>query len=160
MTTLIKENPRILYSIAFILIFLVSVKQIFPGATPYMLAASLSYSLMILGVLNRKNTRVHAPVMGTAISIDLLIVLTLEIQRHAVNTALEFSLTPLQQIHIGFSTLATVLYFPIVALGLLRLKGRTGENSAHWHKRLGVAAFIFRTSGFILMFSMLDKTMK
>ncbi len=88
--------------------------------------------------------------MNFGIAIDLLLVLVLQIQRNAVHTALEFSLSPLQQAHVVASTIATVLYFPTLYLGWTR-------RSRVWHLRVGVLAFLFRTFGFILMFSLLSR---
>lgn len=129
-------------------------------ATPYMAAATVAYGLMNVGLVNRRTPKIHARLMGSAIAIDLGIVLTLEVQRHAINTAIGFTLSPLQQAHIGMSSLATLLYFPVAILGWRRLHGRLSDNGRRWHLRLGLLAYIFRTLGFVLMFALLERTIK
>jgi hypothetical protein len=86
------------------------------------------------------------------------IVLTLEYQRQAIDTALAFSMSPLQQAHIAASSVATALYIPVLWLGWHLLKGTPTAARRRWHRRLAIPAFIFRTIGFILMFALLGKT--
>jgi hypothetical protein len=123
--------------------------------TPYMAVATLAYALMTVGLLNRKNKQRHVRLMAIAITLDVLIVLILELQKDAVQTALDFSLAPLQQLHVGTSSIAVLLYIPVVYLGFKRFRGLGDLNTRLWHIRLGIGAFIFRTLGFILMFSLL-----
>jgi hypothetical protein len=126
--------------------------------TPYMAIATISYFTMIAGLFYRKQTAIHYPLMSTSIILDLLIVLTLEINRHAVKTAVAMTLHPIQQLHILASSIAVLLYFPIVILGLLRLyAGYNSKKVRSTHKILGITAFIFRTLGFVLMFTLLKK---
>jgi len=121
-----------------------------------MYCATLSYGVMVYGVVNRRRRMRHAAAMGTAITIDLALVLVLEFQRHAVETAMRFSLSPLQQTHIAVSTVATLLYIPMLTLGIAGYyQGMRGKRRL-WHKRLGIATFVFRTLGFLFMFSMLS----
>ncbi len=125
--------------------------------TPYMVAATIAYSAMVAGVLNRKNKWAHSRLMGSAMLIDLAIVLSLEFQRSAIKTALGFSLSPLQQFHIGASTVAVALYFPIAYFGLKNYLGKGDQQTRTRHALLGKWAFVFRTIGFLLMFSLLWK---
>lgn len=124
--------------------------------TSYMLVASIAYLFLASGVYFRKTKNVHARLMAIGIALDLLIGVILQIQRSAVQTAFSFKLDALQQAHIATSTLAVILYIPIMYLGWQRLQGRLGAQAGFWHRRLGVAAFLARTAGFILMFSMLS----
>lgn len=131
--------------------------------TPYMLIASASYFLMILGIVAivNKETLWHVRLMSTAMGVDILLVLILEFQRDAIATAASFALTPLQLGHIGTSTLATVLYIPTFVLGYKRWKKKLVKPSSFkWHLRTGIAAFVFRTLGFILMFTLLSHVQK
>ena len=122
----------------------------------FMGLATLSYSMLIIGLLNRfRSKHEHAFFMTLGISIDLIIVLSLEIQRNAIGTAVSFSLSSLQQAHIGFSSLATLLYFPVLFLGVRNLKSPPTLVSLKAHKILGYSAFIFRSLGFVLMFSLI-----
>lgn len=127
-------------------------------ATPHMFVATFAYLLMVNGLVHRKNKKLHVKLMNSAIGLDLALVLLLELSRNAVDTALSFSLSPLQQAHIVASSLATALYIPILILGWLRYTEKLkGSASRSWHLRLGVVAFIFRSLGFLFMFSLLVK---
>lgn len=126
-----------------------------PFVTPYMTWAAIAYVLMAFGFLLRENRRVHVPLMLSAILADVSLVLLLQFQRHAIQTAASFKLGVWQQAHIGFSTLALVLYFPILYLGVRAYWFNTTASQRSVHKRLGYLAFVFRTLGFLLMYSML-----
>lgn len=126
-------------------------------ATPYMGFATLAYGLMNIGLMNRRRSSIHVSYMISAIALDLALVLTLELQRDAIKTAISFSLTPLQQAHILISSMATVLYIPIIILGYRLYCGRLNGLGRLWHRRLGIAGYVFRSLGFFLMFSLLMK---
>jgi hypothetical protein len=126
-------------------------------ATPYMLIASAAYLCMFSGMLLRRNPKTHPKLMMTGMATDILLVLILEVQRSAIKTASGFSLTYPQQLHILFSLMAVVHYFPVFYLGLKRMKGTASTKQKALHLRLGVMAFAFRTLGFILMFSFLAR---
>jgi hypothetical protein len=125
--------------------------------TPYMWAATLAYSLQVAGFLLRKRFRMaHVRLMAAGMLLDLSLVLILEAKRDAIATALTFDLTPLQQAHIAVSTLAVLHYLPITILGYSRLKNPASPDSYRsWHRRLGISAFVLRSLGFLLMFSMI-----
>jgi hypothetical protein len=91
-----------------------------------------------------------------AILSDLGLVLTLQILRNATQTAFAFKLPPLGQAHIFCSLIATLLYFWMVYLGIRLLRTAPGPNPAKaLHRKLGLATLLFRTLGFLLMFSLL-----
>lgn len=146
-----KKSSLALFATGLILISIIAVH-----GTGYMFVATCSYLMMIAGLMLRAQKNLHYKLMSMAILLDLSIVLILEIQRHAINTAISLKLTPLQQAHIYASSVATLLYIPIVILGILSLQGYKIKPS--WHKRLGIAAFVFRTLGFILMFSLIGRS--
>lgn len=128
------------------------------AADGYMAIATLSYGLLLLGLwVRQSSTRWHVWLMSLGISGDLALVLTLEIQRDAINTAISFSLSPLQQAHIAVSSLATALYFPTLFYGIMRLCGDATPKSRTRHLTFGVLAFLFRTLGFIFMFSLIGR---
>ena len=148
-------------TLGFFLTALVTICFVALHATPYMLAATISYSFLVLGLLLRQNIKAHPWFMLSAIILDLGLVLTLEFQRSAIKTAASFTLSPLQQAHIGTSTLATALYIPVLYLGFRRWRGSLADPASKmWHIRLGIAAFIFRTAGFLLMFTLLSYVTK
>ena len=122
--------------------------------------ATCAWALLVIGYLFRKNTRIHIPLMLTGIGMDFALVLCLQVTRSALETALEFSLSPLQQIHIGFSTLALIFYFPTLFFGYRLIQAR--KNNHHekkarlrkCHILFAIGALISRTAGFFFMFSM------
>ena len=130
---------------------------VFFVATPYMGMATLAFCLMNLGLINRQTPKIHATYMVAAIAIDLAIVLVLEVQRHAIKTAMALTLSPLQQGHIGASSVATLLYFPILYLGWRGLRHGLSKSARRLHMRLGVTAYVFRSIGFVLMFALLSR---
>ena len=96
--------------------------------------------------------------MNAAIALDLAIVLTLQFQRQAVQTAVKMELGPFQQLHILVSLIATLLYFPQLFFGWMLFQGRLQTLFYKTlHRRLGYTIFTFRTMGLILMFSMLKR---
>jgi hypothetical protein len=126
-------------------------------STPYMGVATFAYGLLNIGLIHIRKPQIHVPYMNAGILLDLSLVLLLEFQRDAINTALSFSLSPLQQAHIGASSMATILYVPILLLGWRLHFGKLGAEGRLWHRRLGIAGYIFRSLGFLLMFSLLFK---
>ena len=88
---------------------------------------------------------------------DLLLVLYLEFTRQAIETAIQFSMTPLQQVHILFSSIAVIFYFPTLYFGFKLVRGKGDEATKRKHKFVANIALVFRTLGFFFMFSMLSK---
>jgi len=126
-------------------------------STIYMGLATLAFAFLSVGLLNHRYRAGHVLFMNAGIALDLVIVLTLEIQRHAVETAISFTLSPLQQAHIASSSVATALYIPILILGWKRYRGSSRLSIRTWHQRLGMTAFVFRALGFILMFALIGR---
>jgi hypothetical protein len=130
--------------------------------TPAMMVATFAYGLLIIAVsMRKKNRDIHARLAASAILMDLCLVLVLQVQRHAIQTAVSFTLSPLQQSHVIASTIATLFYFPTLYYGssLYRRRVPKGAHAEYRKKHLlaAKAAFFFRTLGFILMFSLLGR---
>lgn len=125
--------------------------------TPYMLIATFAYLCLFSGMVLRRRPEVHPKLMMTGMATDLLLVLILELQRSAIKTAVGFTLSFPQQLHIAFSVMALLHYFPVFYLGLKRMNGTASPKQEKLHLRLGVMAMAFRTLGFILMFTFLIK---
>ncbi len=123
------------------------------------MVATAAYLTLLAGYSVRRSARTaHVALSCAAILTDIALVLTLQIQRNAVQTALAFKLSPLQQLHILFSTLALVLYFPTLYLGFRLYLGRAaGARSRLLHVRVATTALVFRSLGFAFMFSLLFK---
>lgn len=149
--------------IASSILFLLTLAVLSQHVTGYMLIASGSYFIMLLGILAIKMKDIvwHPRLMTLAMGLDLFLVLILELQRDAIKTAVSFELTPLQMGHIGASTIATALYFPTFYFGYKRWiqKDMSPANLKRHHK-FAITAFLFRTLGFLLMFTLLSHVQK
>ena len=108
----------------------------------------------VAGFLLRKRRKFHISLMLTGIMSDICLVLYLEFAKGAVEKALQFSLTPFHMSHIGFSTGALILYFPLLYLGFLLVRGKGNAATVIKHKRVAILALVLRSVGFIFMFSM------
>jgi hypothetical protein len=122
--------------------------------SPYKGLATFSYLCLLVGFLHRKNRNIHAGLMLTGMSLDLLLVLVLEFQRSAIATSASGSLSSFQIAHVIFSTLAVAFYFPTAVLGFKRFRGTLEKQKEKRHLQFGVIAFTLRTVGYFLMFSM------
>ena len=114
-----------------------------------MYIATLAWLCLCVGLLERKRRPVHVAFMLSGILLDIGLVLYLQFTKDAIQTALGFSLAALKQVHIGFSTGAFVLYFPVLFLGAKLLGGSGTARTRSWHIRLAVMAFILRSLGFV-----------
>jgi hypothetical protein len=117
--------------------------------------AVLAWILLTVGLIKRKERTLHVLLMRLGIVIDIALVLYLQLTREAVQTAAEFSLPVMEQVHIGFSTLALLLYFPVLFLGW-QLGKESVPAKRILHIRLGLTAYVCRTLGFLFMFSMIQ----
>lgn len=125
--------------------------------TIYMGLATLSFAILIVGLVFKKDKVRHVILMNAGIGLDLTLVLVLEFQRSAINTAAGFTLTAWQQAHILCSTLAVVFYIPTLILGWQRYRNPSMHPAKReWHIRLGITAFVLRAIGYVLMFSLLS----
>ena len=116
--------------------------------------ATLAWALLVVGFLNRRNTSQHVRFMLAGIFLDIALVLYLQVTRDAIQKAASFSLAILEQVHIGFSTVALLLYFPVLYFGFSLLSKGPDPKIFSRHKTCAVTAFIFRGLGFVFMFSM------
>ena len=126
--------------------------------TGYMILATINLFVLLTGfTLRKKNARAHAKLMALGVSSDLILVLVLQVKRHAVETAIAFKLSAWNQAHIAFSSLATLLYIPMIFLGifLLQKPGSAESPKQKAHRTIGYATLMFRTIGYLLMFTML-----
>ena len=115
--------------------------------------AVIAYLALVVGLVMRKRRRIHVGFMVTGITVDFCIVIFLELTRNVTGLALTEAQEPLEYAHIISSTIAFLLYLPVVSLGVLRLRNIGPKRLRSWHIRLGITAFIFRTLGVLFMFS-------
>lgn len=120
-----------------------------------MYIAALAWLCLALGYAARKDRRKHIPLMLTGILLDILLVLYLQLAREAIQTAASFELGWMPQVHIGFSSIALLLYFPVLYCGVQLWRGKASEKLRSLHIRLGITALMARTVGLIFMLSLL-----
>lgn len=125
--------------------------------TAKMIVATVAWLMLCIGIRHRYNRSRHVPLMLGGIALDYALVIYLELTKDAIATAASFTLTGLQQTHVAVSLTAMLLYLPVMFLGVMLYRGVGGIGVRRWHKRLGIAAFVFRTLGFFFMFSMLSR---
>ena len=104
--------------------------------------------LLVVGVLNRRNRRVHIPLMLSAFLTDLGMVLYLEIRRHVIESIPGRPMTPLLIIHISISTIVLVLYGLQIYTGIQNAKGRRSP----WHAKVGAGFLLLRFGNLITSF--------
>jgi len=105
-------------------------------------------AILFTGVYYRKIKTKHIKLMGTGIIWDLILILQIELTRHAINTASKALTNPMiLNIHVSFSVLTVLLYFTIIPTGLSLKKGN--ENIRKTHRFLGVTTLTSRTLVFI-----------
>ena len=123
--------------------------------TIYMHIATIAWLCFVLGFLKRRNKRAHIPLVSTGLVLDIALVFYLQVTRSAVQTAASFTLSPLSQLHILFSSCALLLYFPMIFLGIKLNLGTPAEKTRLLHRRIGALTLILRSLGFGFMFSLI-----
>lgn len=109
------------------------------------------YSLMIFGIMKRKNRKVHVPVMSAVLILDLLLILQIELGRSAVEKAAKVVVNPMiLNVHVAFAVLSVVFYVLLVVTGRKLLKGE--HSIVPRHRIFGWTAFALRTLTLITSF--------
>ena len=87
------------------------------------------FVLLIIGVLNRRRVRVHVPIMVSAITIDVGLVLYLELARGVIESIPGREKSPLLMFHIFLSVTVLVLYGIQIVTGIKKARGK--PNATH-----------------------------
>jgi len=119
--------------------------------------ASFAWLILTGGIFLDLNRLAHARWMLAGVLLDIALVLVLQFQRGAVQTAVARTLSEVQQLHIVASLGAVLLYLPAIALGRKIFRNsQTPEGKRDLHRNVGRVAYLLRTLGYFLMFSMLS----
>ena len=118
------------------------------------LLAAVAWLLLVAGWTARRRRRLHLSLVVPGILLDLAMVVALELERSVIEKTVSEPFTLPQQVHIGASLLAVLLYFPTVWLGLRLLFGRPDPRVRVRHRRFAVTALVLRTVGFAFMWSL------
>ncbi len=115
--------------------------------SPLKIISIVACTMLVVGYLKRRDRKVHIPLMVSAFTIDMGLLLYIEITRHAIEQA---SHAPggLLIFHITISVGVVVLYIGQVVSGI---KKRKGISSA-WHRKAGLPLVILRVGNLITSF--------
>lgn len=128
------------------------------SATFFQIQSFLILSLMIYGVTQSKKRMKHVKIMSAAIIWDIILVLQIELNRSAIDKALEvFQSQAALKIHLFFAVSSVVLYFIMIFTGRKVLKGDNSYKKKH--RFLGITTLAFRILTFITSFYAVSKTL-
>lgn len=117
----------------------------------FQIQSFLIVSLIIYGVLNRKNRYKHIKIMKFAIIWDLLLVGQIELTRGAIMKASKVVANPMiLNIHVSLAVSTVLLYAAIFYTGNKLQKGT--ESIRPKHKILGLVTLTTRIATFITSF--------
>lgn len=111
--------------------------------------STLVLILIFFGVMNARKTRIHIPVMTVAFLVDLALVLYIELNRGAIEQAVE-GVGGLLLFHILVSTMVLVLYIVLIALGLRVYRDK--PQLIVWHRRLAYLFIVGRLVNYVTSF--------
>ena len=102
---------------------------------PLVLISAAVCVLLVIGVLYRRRSSIHIPLMLSAFVIDVSMVVYLEVRRGVVESIPKRPMTLLLAVHIAISVIVLILYGTQVYSGFRRWQG----HRSRWHY---VAAFL------------------
>lgn len=102
------------------------------------------YSLMVFGIIKRRNRKIHVPMMSAVLILDVLLILQIELGRSAVEKAAKAIVNPIiLNVHVTFAILSVIFYVLLVITGRKLLKGEHAIRPRH--RLFGWTAFTLRT---------------
>jgi len=110
--------------------------------------------LIAIGLVKRKNVKIHVPVMLAAFVIDVILVLWIELNRAAIEQVAEDIQSPqdhgLLLFHVAVSLISIGLYTFLTILGFKILKGR--RDLLKLHRNWAAVFLVCRLANFITSF--------
>jgi uncharacterized membrane protein YozB (DUF420 family) len=117
------------------------------SATILQIESSLIVMLMIFGVMNRKNRKLHVRVMLSSIIWDLLLIAQIELSRGAIAKASKVITNPMiLNIHVSLAISCVAMYCVVTFSGVKILKNKGNRNI---HKKAGAMTLILRMATYI-----------
>lgn len=121
------------------------------SAVVFQIQSFLIYSMMVFGIFNRKNRKIHVPTMTAVLIWDVILILQIELTRGAVEKASKAVINPMiLNIHVSFAVLSVVFYILLVITGRKLLAGDNQIRAKH--RLFGWTAFTLRTLTLITSF--------
>lgn len=100
-------------------------------------------ALMLLGILKRRDRRLHVRLMYSAIIWDIILILQIELSRSAILKASAALKNPMiLNVHVLLAVAAVVLYGLMIYSGRQMLNGVPGVRARH--RVLGYTTFLVR----------------
>lgn len=116
--------------------------------------STLIVLLIAAGLWYRKQARVHIPLMLSAFVLDVLLVLYIEITRHAIETVGTEITAPthndLLVFHVIVSLLTLLLYVGLTWSGIKLYRGDHGKRNLH--RNMAAAFILCRLSNYVTSF--------
>jgi hypothetical protein len=119
----------------------------------FSIVSTLIVLALAYGIVNFRNRKIHVPVMLGCFVADVVLVLAIELNRAAVETAVDQAVhptNPLLVFHIVVSLMTVVLYGVLTYLGFGLLKGQT--QYLKWHKHLAHLFIVLRLTNYVTSF--------
>ncbi len=123
----------------------------FMSQTVFQIQSTLIVLLMSLGIIKRKNRKLHVPIMLTAIVWDIILVLQIEFTRSAIakaSKAVENS--TILNVHVALALTTVLFYFVMLHTGRKLLKGDSRIRSKH--ALIGKITYLLRLATYITSF--------
>ena len=117
------------------------------------LVVGIGLVLIVAGLWQRRNPRRHILLMGSAITVDLSLVLYLELTREVIEKTME-PMSGILIFHISVAVILLFLYAGMVVTGIRNYK--TGGRTRR-HKWMAPVCVLFRVTIFITSFLIVPK---
>jgi len=125
------------------------------SAVIFQIQSTLIVGLFIFGLSQRKNRKVHIPVMATAIIWDILLVLQIELTRSAIGKAIKVTKNPeLLNFHVSVAVLTVFLYIFMGRTGYLLKKHQMKPKNLH--RAMGFLTIFCRLTTYVTSFFIVD----
>lgn len=120
-------------------------------AVIFQIQSFLILSLLFVGVYFRKERSKHVKIMASAIVWDILLVLQIQLNRSAIQKAMNVVENPMiLTIHVSIAVLTVLFYFALIYTGRKLLQGQSKIRPKH--KLLGWSTIVLRSLTFITSF--------
>ncbi len=124
------------------------------------LVSAITLGIIFLGLVFRRKTKLHIPLMLTAFTIDIVEVLYIELNRQAIKTATNvFMLLDgrfILMVHILISLATVIMYLILIKSGFTLLKARNDELLRIRHRDMATIFIVLRVLNFITSFWVLN----
>lgn len=107
--------------------------------------------IMVIGILVRRNRKLHVKMMSFAMIWDVILILQIELNRSAILKASKAVSNPLiLNVHVGIAVATVLLYGAMVYTGRALLSGKNEIRPKH--RFLGYSTLFMRVLTFITSF--------